>query len=77
MANNSINKNVKKGKLETKAGFCPKVCKGERTFTRVDEGVALIGNYRCNECKTIYHEVEIYPSKDYADLIRERLKKRK
>lgn len=55
--------------------FCFLVCKEEKTFVRIDEGIALLGTYQCPNCKTIYDESQLHDG-DYIDLIKERMSKR-
>lgn len=38
--------------------YCPTE-KEERTFKRVDKGIAVVGRYQCNECKTVYGEAQL------------------
>ena len=77
MEDSTVNENVDNKSLETKVAVCPGICTKKTTFTRVDKGIALMGDYRCDGCGIVYHESQIYPHADYVDLIKERLKKRK
>lgn len=57
--------------------YCPSEGNAERKFIRVDNGIPIIGKYKCSSCRDIYLETNLQKgeeNKDLVDLIREKLK---
>lgn len=57
--------------------YCPGEGNAERKFIRVDNGIPIIGKYKCMSCGDVYLETSLQrgeENKDLADLIREKLK---
>lgn len=55
-------------------GRCPDENGTKRTFTRIDNGIAIIGKYQCNGCGEIYREYQLGIG-DIATRIGEKLSK--
>lgn len=65
---------IAKGRwLDESIGFCPD-CDGFQHFSREDSGIAVLGTYKCEGCRAVYSDIDIYPTHNFAELIARRLK---